>query len=78
MSAVAKALWERWKRTAHAIGTFQAHAMLSLLYVVLLPPFALIARLGADPLRLRPSTAPSWVTRPRVVPGLQDGGKQFS
>ncbi len=77
-----KALWVRWKRIAHAIGTFQARVLLTVLYVVLLLPFALIARLAADPMQLRRDVTPRWLVRPRPAPGLAaglaDGRRQFS
>jgi len=73
-----KALWERWKRVAHVIGTFQARVMLTVLYVLLLPPFALIARLVDDRLQLRPPARPRWLDRPQVTADLQGGRKQFS
>lgn len=78
MHSLVKALWRRWTRIAHAIGTFQARLLLTVLYVLLLPPFALIARFSADPLRLRPATPPAWLPRPRQAPTLEDERRQFS
>jgi hypothetical protein len=58
-------LWERWKAIAHAIGTVQARIVLSLLYFLVLGPMALVRRLLADPLDLRPRARPShWTPRP--------------
>ena len=76
--AVAKALWVRWKRIAHAIGTFQARVLLTVLYVVLLPPFTLIARLAADPMQLRRDVRPRWLVRPQPADALAAGRRQFS
>ena len=78
MPVFAKALWVRWKRIAHAIGTFQARVLLTVLYVVLLPPFALIARLAADPMQLRRDVTPRWLLRPPSADGLAGGKRQFS
>lgn len=78
MLTLVKALWVRWIRIAHAIGTFQARLLLTVLYALLLPPFALIARFSADPLRLRPVLPPAWLPRPRRSPTLEDGRRQFS
>ena len=79
MPVFAKALWVRWKRIAHAIGTFQARVLLTVLYVVLLPPFTLIGRFAAsDPLQLRPRGTPHWLPRRPPAPGLEDGRRQFS
>ncbi len=74
---LAKAAWERWKRIAHAIGTFQARLILAVLYAVLLPPFALIARLGGDSLQRR-ATTPRWHERAQPPRGLEQGRRQFS
>ncbi len=35
-----KAVWEWWKPIAHVIGVFQTKVILTLLYFVLLAPFA--------------------------------------
>lgn len=78
MRISARILWARWTRVAHAIGTFQARLLLTVLYLLLLPPFALVARLSADPLRLRRATTPAWLPRPRQSPTLEDGRRQFS
>ena len=78
MLTLVKAFWRRWTRIAHTIGTFQARLLLTVLYLLLLPPFALIARLSADPLQLRPATTPAWLARPLQSPKLEDGRRQFS
>lgn len=76
MRNVAKALWARWTRVAHVIGTFQARLILTVLYVVLLPPFALISRRGSVPARRR--GAPAWLVRAAGIPELDGGRRQFS
>jgi hypothetical protein len=78
MATLVKTLWRRWTRVAHAVGTFQARVLLTVLYAVVLPPFALIARWGSDPLRLRPPDTPQWLPRPLKATGLEDGRRQFS
>ena len=78
MRTVAKTLWIRWTRIAHAIGTFQAHLLMTVMYFLLLPPFALVARLCGDPLRVRRATTPAWLPRPPQSPTLEDGRRQFS
>ena len=70
-------IWEGWKVVAHAIGTFQARLILSVLYLLILPPFALIRRTGADPLRRRPTPGPThWRPRPPEAPTLDAARKQ--
>jgi hypothetical protein len=78
MPAFATALWARWKRIAHAVGTFQARVLLTVLYLVLLPLFTVIARLAGDPLQLRRDARPRWLVRPAAAPGLAEGRRQFS
>lgn len=38
------ALWDWWKRTAHAIGVFQTKLVLTLFYFVVFAPLALLVR----------------------------------
>ena len=51
------ALWDWWKSTAHAIGAFQTKLVLTLFYLVVFAPLALLVRglrrcrgAAADPL----------------------------
>lgn len=63
-AALWRRAWERWKVVAHAIGNFQARLVLCLVYFVVVPPFALIAKLFMDPLRLGPTAHGSfWIDR---------------
>ena len=64
MREAAKTLWTRWKRIAHVIGTFQARAILTLFYFILLAPFALGLRCLSDPLRLKRGVRHGWLPRP--------------
>jgi hypothetical protein len=45
--------WEWWKQTAQKIGNFQARALLTVCYVVLMFPFGMAVRLFFDPLRIK-------------------------
>jgi hypothetical protein len=49
-----KKLWENWKKLAKKIGDFQARLILTVLYFVIVAPFALIVRFAADPLSIKP------------------------
>jgi hypothetical protein len=53
-------LWEGWKRVGRRIGDFQARALLTLFYFVILGPFALVIRLAFDPLALAPGAPKGW------------------
>jgi hypothetical protein len=61
-----RALWECWKRVARKIGDFQARLILIVFYFVVLGPFAIGLRLGADPLAIKPATAKGWRLREHV------------
>jgi hypothetical protein len=63
MPVVLRRLWEGWKRFGRKIGDFQARALLTLFYFVILAPFALVVRWKADPLGLKQSGGWSPVTR---------------
>jgi hypothetical protein len=56
-----RALWAGWKKVAHVIGNFQARVLLTILYVVLVSPIALLVRAFADPLRLAQHSETYWV-----------------
>ena len=55
-----KSFWEKWQRVARRIGDFQARIILTVLYFVIIGPFALIVRWGADPLSLKKGTLLGW------------------
>lgn len=48
-----KRIWDAWKRVAQKIGNFQARALLTILYAVLILPFGLAVRWFSDPLRIK-------------------------
>jgi hypothetical protein len=57
-------LWEGWKRFGRKVGDFQARVLLTVFYFVIIAPFALIVRVTADPLALKPATPKGWQPRP--------------
>jgi hypothetical protein len=57
-----KALWKAWLVAARAIGRVQSQLILGIVYVAVLPPFALAVRLLMDPLRPRPVPRWHWFT----------------
>ena len=71
-------VWDRWKRVGKKIGDFQARALLTLFYFILLAPFALVIRRWSDPLSIKPAAPHGW--RPRVdhdATSLSEAIKQF-
>ena len=59
----ARKLWARWKRMARTIGDFQARALMTLFYFVILGPVAMVTCWRSDPLALKPSTPRGWGNR---------------
>jgi hypothetical protein len=66
MSASMRSLWTGWTRIAHRIGDAQARVLLTIVYFVVIGPFALPYRLLADPLRRAPEGPSFWMPRPVV------------
>ncbi|HEV2379640.1 MAG TPA: hypothetical protein VG206_07555 [Terriglobia bacterium] len=46
-------IWKVWPGLAKGIGNFQARLILTLIYAIIILPFGLLARLLADPLRIK-------------------------
>jgi hypothetical protein len=57
---VIKSFWKKWQQTARKIGDFQARVILTALYFIIIGPFALIVRWGADPLSLKTGGSQGW------------------
>lgn len=53
--------WERWKVIARKIGDFQARLLLTLFYIFVLGPFALLVRLRGDPLGIKSRKPGGWM-----------------
>jgi hypothetical protein len=53
MPVLLRRLWEGWKRVGRKLGDWQARALLTVFYFVVLAPFALVVRWQADPLGLK-------------------------
>lgn len=56
----ARQLWERWKRIARKIGDFQARALMTIFYFLVVGPLAVVLRWRSDPLAMKPSTPRGW------------------
>lgn len=66
------AAWDAFKRFARRVGDFQARLLLSLFYVLVVGPHALLMKLFADPLGLRATQSRGWVERSRPAPSTLD------
>ncbi len=70
-------IWEGWKVIAHAIGTVQARIILGVIYIVILGPVAVVRRLVADPLGMRPAPRETyWIPRPATRDVLDAARRQ--
>jgi hypothetical protein len=56
-------LWERWKRIARKIGDFQARALMTIFYFLILGPVAMVTCWRSDPLAIKPTTLRGWSDR---------------
>jgi hypothetical protein len=63
VASSARKLWEHWKRIARKIGDFQARALMTLFYFLILGPVAMVIRWRSDPLAMKPGTRRGWGIR---------------
>ncbi len=78
MLTMLKALWRGWLVVAKKIGEFQSRVILSLVYIVVIAPFALAVRLFSDPLGLRSAPSWHWLSRDsQSSPNLDSVRQQF-
>lgn len=70
-------LWPAWKRIAIKIGDAQARFVLTLFYILIVGPFALVIRFWSDPLRLHSKT-PGWIRKSDAeAPAAKRAREQF-
>jgi len=55
--------WIWWKASAQRLAELQARLVLTVLYFVVIPPFAALVRWTADPLAIKPRTGRGWRAR---------------
>jgi hypothetical protein len=77
MRELLRAAWARWKTIAEAIARFQARLLFTILYVVVVAPFAIGVRVLADPLELRRGTGTRWRSLARQSATLEAARRQF-
>lgn len=61
--SLARKLWARWKRIARKIGDFQARALMTFFYFLILGPVAMVIRWRSDPLAIKSTTPRGWSDR---------------
>jgi hypothetical protein len=60
ITSAARQLWERWKHVARKIGDFQARALMTLFYFLILGPVSVALRWRSDPLAIKATTPRGW------------------
>jgi len=71
-------LWNRWKKISAKILDKEAGLILSILYFVLVAPFALILKTFADPLNLKSKSNSFWFEKETDnVSGLEALKRQY-
>ncbi|MET0395689.1 MAG: hypothetical protein ABW277_02575 [Longimicrobiaceae bacterium] len=68
--------WAAWKRFAARMGSFQGRMLMGFFYFVVLPPFALLARLRGEG-RPDGAAATFWLPRPAASAELRRARDQF-
>lgn len=56
-------IWEGWKKIARKIGDFNARVILTIFYLLLLMPFALLVKAFTDPLEIKKNAKKGWQLR---------------
>jgi hypothetical protein len=62
-----KTLWRGWLKFAHVLGTFQMMLILTIIYWLIVPWFAVPMKLLSDPLRFRKPAGSAWRDRQAVA-----------
>ena len=72
-----KGLWQRWSEFSKRMGAFQSRILLSLVFFLLVSPFALAVRVFSDPLGLKPRPEGSyWLPKKEDVADLESYRRQ--
>lgn len=70
-------IWEGWKKIAHRLGVWQTNFLLTLLYFLIIPVFALIAGKKRLRLKLDPAAASYWEDVKPLSNSIEDAGRPF-
>lgn len=70
-------IWERWKKIAHRLGIWQTNLILTLMYFLIIPVFALIAGRKRLRLKLDPSAATYWEDVKPLSHSLEEAHRPF-
>ena len=53
-------IWDGWKKIARKIGDFNARVILTIFYLILLMPFAILVKTFTDPLEIKKNAKTGW------------------
>jgi hypothetical protein len=70
-------IWEGWKKIAHKLGVIQTNILLTVVYFLILPIFALIAGRKRLRLKLDPTSASYWEDVKPLSNSIEDAGRPF-
>jgi hypothetical protein len=70
-----KRLWRGWKRVGRAVGMLVSRITVTILYFVVVTPFAIGVRLFSDPLELAPGPT-HWKSLPPPA-GIEEARRGF-
>ncbi|MCX7826406.1 MAG: hypothetical protein N2689_12735 [Verrucomicrobiae bacterium] len=70
-------IWERWKKTAHRLGVWQTNFILTLVYFLVIPVFALIAGRRRLRLKLDPQATTYWEDVKPLSDSLEEAHRPF-
>lgn len=70
-------IWEGWKKIAHKLGVIQTNILLTVVYFLIIPIFALIAGKKRLRLKLEPDAASYWEEVKPLPHSLEDAGRPF-
>jgi hypothetical protein len=70
-------LWQAWKAYAHRATSYQTRALLSVVYLLMLGPAAMLARLFGSRLLDLDRGSSSWIARGPQDTTLQGQRRQF-
>ena len=70
-------IWEGWKKIAHKMGVIQTHILLTVVYFLVIPVFAMFAGRKRLRLKLDPAAASYWEDVKPTSNTLEDAGRPF-
>jgi hypothetical protein len=77
VSNIFKKLWLKWSNFSRRMGSFQSRILLSLMFFLIVSPFAVAVRVFSDPLKIkRCSKGSFWQPRKEVPLDLQQYRRQ--